>query len=148
MDLLVQQFLFGQIFKVAIIKTKSATIKPFFSSLPFFLLALSFSPSFSFVSVILELIAHKKPVFWRISLKSPQISLGCFQKIGSMYNTKCYNKIWCNEGKNLKMGVCYCNVIIMVIMLIIMMMMMMMIITFERHIIFFPMWSFLFSLFQ
>ena len=53
--------------KVAIIKTKSATIA-FFSSPPSFLLALSFSPIlfFSFVSVILELIAHKKPAFWRL----------------------------------------------------------------------------------
>ena len=39
-----QFFIFGQkIFKVAIRKTKSATIA-FFSSPPFFLLALSFSP--------------------------------------------------------------------------------------------------------
>ena len=57
-------FFFGQIFKVAIIKTKSATIAVFlFSSfLPprsFFLFLLSFY----FVSVILELIASTKPVF-------------------------------------------------------------------------------------
>ena len=40
MDLCVEQFFFG---KVAIIKTKSATIA-FFSSPPFLFLALSFSP--------------------------------------------------------------------------------------------------------
>ena len=50
---------------VAIIKTKSATIA-FFSSPLFFLLALSFSPPFSFVGVILELIGLKKPAFWRL----------------------------------------------------------------------------------
>ena len=53
--------------KVAIIKTKSATVA-FFSSPPFFLLALSFSPLLSFVSVILELTGLKKPAFRRISL--------------------------------------------------------------------------------
>ena len=51
--------------KVAIINTKSATIA-FFSFPPFFLLALSFFLSFSFVGVILELIGFKKPAFWRL----------------------------------------------------------------------------------
>ena len=60
--------------KVAIIKTKSATIA--------FFLIFSFRPPrslflscFSFVSVILELMGLKKPVFW---LKWLQISLGWF----------------------------------------------------------------------
>ena len=52
--------------KVAIIKTKSATISFFslllLSSSSLFLFLLSFS----FVSVILELIAHEKPAFWRL----------------------------------------------------------------------------------
>ena len=45
--------------KVAIIKTKSATIA-FFSLPPFLFLTLSFSPSFSFVTVVLELLGLKK----------------------------------------------------------------------------------------
>ena len=49
--------------KVAIIKTKSATMVFFFSCPPFLLLALSFFP-FSFVSVILELLGLKKHAFW------------------------------------------------------------------------------------
>ena len=43
-------------------ETKSATID-FFSSPPFLLLALSFSPLFFFVTVILELLGLKKPPF-------------------------------------------------------------------------------------
>ena len=46
--------------KVAIIKTKSVTLLFFFSSLFLFLL------SFSFVTVILELLALKKLAFWRL----------------------------------------------------------------------------------
>ena len=47
--------------KVAIIKTESATIA-FFSSPPFFLPALSFSPFlFASPTVILELLGFKKP---------------------------------------------------------------------------------------
>ena len=56
MDLLCPAVFFP---KVAIIKTMSATIA-FFSSNPFFLLALSFSP------FLLELIRPKKPAFWRL----------------------------------------------------------------------------------
>ena len=48
--------------EVAIIKTRSATIV-FFSSPSFLLLALSFSPFFSFVTVILKLLGLKKPAF-------------------------------------------------------------------------------------
>ena len=64
MDLCVEQFFFG---KVAIIKTKSATIA-FFSSPPFLFLALSFSPflfllSIFFVIMILELLRLKKHAF-------------------------------------------------------------------------------------
>ena len=50
------------IFKVAVIKTKSATIA-FFSSPPFHLLALLFLLSFSFVTVILELLGLNKHAF-------------------------------------------------------------------------------------
>ena len=45
--------------KVAIIKTKSATIA-FFSLPPFLFLTLSFFPSFSFVTVVLELLGLTK----------------------------------------------------------------------------------------
>ena len=55
------------IFKVAIIKTKSAIIA-FFSSPPFFLLAL-FSFSFPFFSVLLQLIGPKSLPFEAFSLK-------------------------------------------------------------------------------
>ena len=52
--------------KLAIIKTESTTIA-FFSSPSFPLLALSFFLlSFSFVTVILELLGLKKPAFWRL----------------------------------------------------------------------------------
>ena len=63
-------------------KNNSATIA-FFSSPPFFLPALSFSPFLSFVSVIFELITSKKP-----AVSTPFYSNGCksrwvgFQKIG------------------------------------------------------------------
>ena len=59
----VKQFFFRAktIFKVAIIKTESATFL-FFSSPPFFLLALFFL-SFSFFSVLLQLIGPKKSAF-------------------------------------------------------------------------------------
>ena len=68
MDLLSPTVFFGQklLFKVAIMKTKSATIAFFsllrlsFSSLFLFLL------SFSFVTVILELFGLKKPSFSRL----------------------------------------------------------------------------------
>ena len=59
MDLTVQFFWPTTIFKVAIIKTKSATID-FFSSSPFFLLALSFSPFLSLRYCDFELIGPKK----------------------------------------------------------------------------------------
>ena len=49
--------------KVTIIKTRSTTIA-FFSSSPFFLLALSFPLFFPIVSVILELIGPKKNVLY------------------------------------------------------------------------------------
>ena len=64
----VQQFFFRPktISKVAIMKIKGAAIA-FFSSPPFFLLALSFSLFLLFVSVIFELIGpnspKKKPLF-------------------------------------------------------------------------------------
>ena len=66
----VQQFFWGQqtISKVAITKTKSATIA--FSFFHLF---------FSFVTVILELIVPKKPAFWHLLLKSLQCP---FEKIG------------------------------------------------------------------
>ena len=55
---------------VAITKTKSATISFFslllLSSSSLLLWIFLFLLSFSFVSVILELIAHKKPAFWRL----------------------------------------------------------------------------------
>ena len=50
------------IFKVAIIKTKSATIVFFSSPLSFSSLLL-FPLSFSFVTVILELLGLKKPAY-------------------------------------------------------------------------------------
>ena len=53
----------AKISKVAIIKTKSATIA-FFSSPPFLLLPLPFLLSFSFVTVILEILGVKKPAIW------------------------------------------------------------------------------------
>ena len=57
----VQQFFFSaEISKVAIIKTKSATIA-FFSSPPFLLLPLSFSPFLFLCYVILEILGVKKP---------------------------------------------------------------------------------------
>ena len=63
----VQQFFFlaTTISRVAIIKTKGATIV-FFSSPPFLLLALSFSSFLFFVTVILEVFRLKKPAFWRL----------------------------------------------------------------------------------
>ena len=65
MDLLSPTVFFGQklLFKLAIMKTKSATIAFFlFSAFPFFSLFL-FLLSFSFVTVILELFGLKKPSF-------------------------------------------------------------------------------------
>ena len=67
------------IFKVAVIKTKGATIA-FFSSPLFFLLAL-FSFSFSFFSVLLQLIGPKSLPFEAFSLKWLQRSVGWFLKI-------------------------------------------------------------------
>ena len=60
----VKQFFFREktIFKVAIIKTKSATI-PFFSLLFLSSFSLSFFLSFSFFSVLLQLIGPKKSAF-------------------------------------------------------------------------------------
>lgn len=49
--------------KVAIIKTKIATIV-FFPSPPFFLCALSFSPSLFFRLRVFQQFGRKKPVFW------------------------------------------------------------------------------------
>ena len=63
MDLTVQFFWPTTIFKVAIIKTESATID-FFSSSPFFLLALSFLFSVPFVTVILSLSGPKNPPYF------------------------------------------------------------------------------------
>ena len=62
MDLFASNSVFGQKLspnEVAIIKTRSATIA-FLSSPSFLLLALSFSPFFSFVTVILKLLGLKK----------------------------------------------------------------------------------------
>ena len=66
------------IYKVAFIKTKSASIAFFlllrsFSSLFLFLL------SFSFVTLILELLGRKKRAFWRFSTQMTA-SLGWFSK--------------------------------------------------------------------
>ena len=73
-------FFFPPVSNVAIIKTKSATIA-FFSSPPFFLLALFlFLLSFSFVSVILEFIGPKKLLFDASSFRWLQILLGWFSK--------------------------------------------------------------------
>ena len=59
------------IFKVAILKTKSATIAFFLlllssSSLLLFLFLFLFLLSSSFVTMILELLGLKKPAFWRL----------------------------------------------------------------------------------
>ena len=56
-------FFSAEISKVAIIKTKSATIA-FFSSPPFLLLPLSFSPFLFLCYVILEILGVKKPAIW------------------------------------------------------------------------------------
>ena len=65
MDLTVQFFWPTTIFKVAIIKTKSATID-FFSSSPSSSSLFLFLFSFPFVTVILELIGAKKPALFSL----------------------------------------------------------------------------------
>ena len=74
----VQQFFFS---KIAIIESKSATIA-FFSSPPFFLLALSFFFSFPFPSLVWvrSLSGPRNPPFNAFSLKWRQILLGWFSK--------------------------------------------------------------------
>ena len=52
--------------KVAIIKTKSATIAFFFLLLLSFFLLFLFLLSFSLITVILEILGLKKPAFWRL----------------------------------------------------------------------------------
>ena len=78
-------FYVGQCFlaknsKVAIIKTKSATIAFFFVLFLSFSSLLLFLLSFFFVTVILELLGLKKHAFWRLWLQQVR-SVG-FQKIG------------------------------------------------------------------
>ena len=67
--------------KIAIIETKSATIA-FFSSPPFFLLALSFFFSFPFLSLVWvrSLSGPRNPPFNAFLLKWRQILLGWFSK--------------------------------------------------------------------
>ena len=74
----VQQFFFS---KIAIIEARSATIA-FFSSPPFFLLALSFFFSFPFPSLVWvrSLSGPRNPPFNAFSLKWRQILLGWFSK--------------------------------------------------------------------
>ena len=97
----VQQFFFPPVSNVAIIKTKSATIA-FFSSPPFFLLALFlFLLSFSFVSVILEFIGPKKLPFDAFSFRWLQILLGWFSKNRLDVKTSAGHAVRSQDGRSI-----------------------------------------------
>ena len=69
---------------VTLVKAKSATIT-LFSSPPFLLLALPFLLSFSFVTLILELLGLKKRAFWRFFTQMTANFVGLVVKKSARY---------------------------------------------------------------